>query len=574
MLNKIIPNFLRARIALAILVIILAAFAETFGLSLIMPLLSTVTGQGDQGKIADLFASIVGELSLNRILFLICAMYTLKFGLLVVRNYLIYSIEWGLRGYWVTSIYEYNLARPYAEFEKEKPGYVTNEITNETLKAASAVNNILSLIGQILLVTCLTVLLLISNFVYTACIVGVGALGLLAVKYLIIPKVQRYGALRQQYEAQVYHEVNEMVHGMKPMRFLGLERFFLTRFGRSVNSLIKLMNKAEVVRRLPAQLTEVIVVILLVSGIYIGTEILGVDMPSIMPFLGMMVLISIRLSQNAGTMANGHTAIKQLWPSVELIAQSIDKFNSSKLTSEHCEENGDYCFEKNLCFENVFFSYQKDVPVIKDLNVGFKKNEISVIMGESGSGKSTLIKLIMKMYAPNAGSITVDGAPIDKIANRQWRSKIGYVDQEHYFFNGTIRENLTQGRTGVSDQEINDILELTHSKQFVQNLPRGLDSSIGDKGNALSGGQKSRLDLARALILKPEILILDEVTGQLNLEIKKHIVNSLKKLKKDKTIIIISHDNELVNMADCVYEFKDKHIVEFNRSCKGSYRQI
>ena len=556
MFKLLIPFSLRPRIGLCLAVIILAAFAETMGLGLIMPLLSTITGQGDQGEIAGVIASFGGELSLNRILFLIGAMYAFKFSLLVIRNYLIYGMEWRLRGHWMASIYEYNLSRDYAEFEKEKPGYINNEITNETLKAASALRQMLEYTGQVVLVICLAILLLISNATYTICILAVGALALSGIKHLIIPMVERYGVSRQKYEGQVYHEVNEMLHGMKPMRFLGLERFFLGRFGKSVDSLVALMNKAEVISRLPAQLTEVVVVILLVTGIYLGTMVWGVDVPSILPFLGMMVLILIRLSTNAGTLANGHTAIKQLWPSVTAIAKSMGRYASTHLPTERCKEHQGFCFEKHLCFENVSFSYEEDVPVIKDLNVKFKKGEVSVLMGESGSGKSTLIKLLMKIYQPIEGRIVVDEMPIDKIPNWQWRSMIGYVDQEHYFFNGTIRENLTQGRAGVSDQEINEILELTRSKQFVENLPKGLDSDIGDKGNALSGGQKARLDFARALVLKPKILILDEVTGQLDVETKQHIATAVDKLRKEITIIVVSHDNELAEIADCIYEFQ------------------
>ena len=115
---------------------------------------------------------------------------------------------------------------------------------------------------------------------------------------------------------------------------------------------------------------------------------------------------------------------------------------------------------------------------------------------------------------------------------------------------------MTQGRAGVSDQEINEILELTRSKQFVESLPKGLDSDIGDKGNALSGGQKARLDFARALVLKPKILILDEVTGQLDVETKQHIATAVDKLRKEITIIVVSHDNELAEIANCIYEFQ------------------
>lgn len=159
----------------------------------------------------------------------------------------------------------------------------------------------------------------------------------------------------------------------------------------------------------------------------------------------------------------------------------------------------------------------------------------------------------MKLYTINSGRITLDGHSIDDFEPLQWRQLIGYVDQDYFFFYGTILENLVVGLKDYSLDDVDRVLKLTHAHHFVYEFPEGLNTSIGDKGNLLSGGQKARLALARTLLTQPKILILDEVTSALDNYTKEIIAESILTLRESMMIIIISHDDVMTDNADVIY---------------------
>ena len=557
MLRSLIPTSIQPRVVICLVVIVLSTASESLGFSMVMPLLASLIGKGEKGVIADLLVGVFGELKLDQILSIVLILFLIKFFLGVARNYLMYGTEWMLRGHWMASLYEHNTIKDYSVFEREKPGLITNEITNETLKAASALRQILEYVGQVLLVISLLLVLLISNFSYTITILGVVGGILFLIKKGLLGSVEKYSWLRQKYEGTVYHEVNEMIHGMKTIRFLALEQFLLQRFQGRLDKLISLMTKTEVIKRLPMQFTEITFVALMVSGIMFAEKALRADVGTVLPFFGMLTIVSIRLFSHVGSLATNYMSIKILWPSVSTVSAAIEVFESTKNKWLKNNKHTETKCEDRVCFNKVTFHYSAGNPVLKDLDVCFSRHCFSVIVGPSGSGKSTIAKLLMKLYEPVAGDITVDGVSIASIPDKQWRQLIGYVDQEYFFFNGTVRENLTQHLCEVSEGDIDCALSMANAYEFVRDLPDGLDTNVGDKGNRLSGGQKARLAFTRALLRQPRILILDEVTSALDAKTKDYILSTIVGLRNIMTIIAITHDDALTEQAEFVYELSN-----------------
>ena len=556
MFKNIIPNYIRTKALLCVGVITLSVFTEALGLSVIMPLLASIIEGQSSGLVGNFLEKVFGISSTIEFAQLIIFLFICKFALLVWKNYLMYGIEWSIRANWMSSIYKFSLSKDYLDFEQEKPGYIFNNITNETLKAASAFRQSMEYIAQILQIVALASVLLISEFTYAVTTLSVVGVVLILIKVSIINRGRDFGILRQQHEEVASHETNEMIHGMKTIRFYSLEDFFSKRFDQTLSKLVKLMRKTEVIKRLPIQITEIVVVIL-VSSYIVYAEIMQISLVQKLPFLGMMLVVSIRLFSNAGSLAANYMAIKVLWISVERISYLTQGFISQNLKSKSIMESIENpkivtdieCID----FDDVSFQYVAGSPVISGLNISFKNNSLSVITGESGSGKSTIVKLIMKLYEPSSGSIKVGKTSIADINNNHWRSEVGYVDQDHFFFYGTIRENITLGSKDFSDKEIERALVLTYSDLFISELPMGLDTFIGDKGNLLSGGQKARLSLTRAIIARPKLLILDEVTSALDKETKKYISKAILKLRRNMLIIAISHDDDLIEVADYLF---------------------
>jgi ATP-binding cassette subfamily C protein len=191
-----------------------------------------------------------------------------------------------------------------------------------------------------------------------------------------------------------------------------------------------------------------------------------------------------------------------------------------------------------------------------------QKNCLTIILGPSGAGKSTLVDLICGLYNAENGKILIGKEEIKDINIIEWRQKIGYVSQSAILFNDTIRNNITLYDSTIKDKDIMEALTLSGAIDFIKDRESGLDSIIGEGGESLSGGQKQRLVLARALVKKPELLILDEATTGLDHEVEQRIFVALKKLAKNITIIAITHNKYLIKYADTAFEVKDKKLLK------------
>jgi ABC-type bacteriocin/lantibiotic exporter with double-glycine peptidase domain len=203
------------------------------------------------------------------------------------------------------------------------------------------------------------------------------------------------------------------------------------------------------------------------------------------------------------------------------------------------------------------FSYSPEQPLIEGADMVFTKGEIVGIVGTSGAGKSTLGDLILRLRSPNDGTIFIDGMDLSELRERWLRSAMGFVDQEPFLFNGTIRENLLLANPKSSETELIEALKAASAADFVAGLPKGIDTLVGEGGGLLSVGQKQRIALARALIKKPMILLLDEITSSLDTENEQIILDALKMLAPSMVIILISHRKLVTDYCHRVYSLSD-----------------
>ncbi len=213
-------------------------------------------------------------------------------------------------------------------------------------------------------------------------------------------------------------------------------------------------------------------------------------------------------------------------------------------------------------FKNVSFSYAKDIQVLKDVNLLVKQGEVTAFIGHSGSGKSTLAKLIARFWDIEKGSIFIGGEDISKIDPESLLKYISIVFQDVTLFNTSILENIRLGRKNASDEEVKNIAKLAQCEEFIQKLPQGYDTIIGENGEKLSGGERQRLSIARALLKDAPIILLDEATASLDVQNESKIQKAISHLVKDKTVIIIAHRMRTIINADKIVSLKDGKVVE------------
>jgi ATP-binding cassette, subfamily B, bacterial len=216
----------------------------------------------------------------------------------------------------------------------------------------------------------------------------------------------------------------------------------------------------------------------------------------------------------------------------------------------------------SITFEDVFFAYQPDYPVVKHLSLQVPAGHSVGIVGSTGSGKSTLVKLLLRFYEAQSGDILLDGIPIHELRLQDLRRAIGLVSQDVFLFHGTVKENIAYGRPDASFSDI--VLAAKHAEaaEFIEQLPQGYDTIIGERGQKLSGGQRQRLAIARALLKDPPILILDEATSAVDNETEAAIQKSLEFMTKGRTTIAIAHRLSTIRHSDCIYVMEYGQIVE------------
>ena len=218
--------------------------------------------------------------------------------------------------------------------------------------------------------------------------------------------------------------------------------------------------------------------------------------------------------------------------------------------------------DKNITLENVTFAYVDNFDVLNKVDLTINSGQTTAIVGSTGSGKSTLIKLLLRLYEINNGSINFDSTNLKDLELSSLREKIGLVSQDVFLFEGTVIENIAYGDLNASESEVWNAAQKSEADEFINNLPQKEKTIVGERGQKLSGGQRQRISIARAILKNPEILILDEATSSVDNETEAAIQRSLDILKKDRTVIVIAHRLSTVRNADIIYVLENGSVVE------------
>jgi ATP-binding cassette subfamily C protein len=224
-------------------------------------------------------------------------------------------------------------------------------------------------------------------------------------------------------------------------------------------------------------------------------------------------------------------------------------------------------FSDQIRFEEVAFSYigRAGEPAVENLNLTIRAGQTTAIVGASGTGKTTVADLLTGLLSPAAGRITIDGQPLTAEAMASWRDQISYVPQDTFLLHDTVRANLVWARPGATDDEVWDALRLAAADAFVEDLPRRLDTVIGERGVLLSGGERQRLAIARALLRRPRLLLLDEATSSLDVENEQRIQQAIDRLQHRMTIVVITHRLPTVRHADVIHVMDHGRVVQSGR---------
>ena len=355
---------------------------------------------------------------------------------------------------------------------------------------------------------------------------------------------------------RLYNAVSEHLGGMKIAKSYGAEQRHVHLFGKlaeQVRSMYTdaIQNQAEV-----SYWFNIGSVLILSIILYVSLQILSIPTAGVLLLLFLFARVMPKLSsihQNFQSLIHLMPSFSRVMDLMSLCEDAAEPMIQRPKTFELRQE---------IRFEKVSFSYNGEVPVIHDLNLTLKAGQTTAIVGPSGAGKSTLADLVMGLISPTGGRILVDNQALDPENMRAWRGRMGYVPQETFLFHDTLQANLLWAKPDATEVEIKEALTLSAAEEFVSAFSKGLETVLGDRGVLVSGGERQRLALARALLRKPSLLILDEATSSLDSENEKRIQTAIEELHGKMTILIISHRLSTIRGADMIYVIEEGHLIE------------
>lgn len=557
--------FGRYKVQVTMLVILgfLGGILEGIGVSAVIPALSFLSGGGGEiggGVVSHTIKVFFNFLSIpfsfRYLLGMIAGLFILRAFALGIFTYVRARIGAEFVNAEMADILSATLHARWPFLLQQKMGYVQSTIVSDVRSS----NHLLNVSTQVIqsfsgLLVYLFVALSISPKI-TILTLGTGILLL----FILRPLVKKTRAVNEQaniVDKQFFQHMTEHLNGLKVVKASGKERQVFEKAKELLMSLQALYVRNTVVQSLGTIFIQPFSVVFVLIIFAFAYKTPGFDLAVFAATLYLIQKIFTYLQSGQGAIHS----VSELLP----YAANVIRFKKDITNNIEAEPtmHKPFNFNDSLQFNNVGFSYTQGIgAVLKDVGFILKKGETTGLIGPSGAGKTSIADLLLRLFKPTAGKITLDGVDVQDIDLREWRSHIGYVSQDIFLVNETIRYNIQFYEDALSQEDVEQAAKKAHIYDFIMSLPNGFDTLVGDKGVMLSGGQRQRVALARALVRRPSILVLDEATSALDNESELLIQDAIRELHGTVTVLIIAHRLSTIMNADHLFVLDAGKIIE------------
>ena len=573
-IKSVLPNNLKNKLFFLYLALLVSAILEMMSLGSIPIFISFLVDRDSNFNIlgVDLGVNIKNLFPSSEVYIIlpiiIIFIYLFKSLYLFFVLYIEQKLVKEIKLFFVNNIFQIYMQKPYSFFLERNSAELMRNIVNESQTATSLIANVLQFSRELSILIVITILLLLFEpFITIFSISTLSAIGFLFYKFFN-SYLKKLGKIRLKFLKQVMSEVNVMIGAIKDIKIYKKENFFLNNFKNSTNLYEKVIFKINLIQRSPRIIFEFVAVLVLFFVFYLFMA-LNRDALSILPIIGLLTISIVRLIPAFSTMSSSLYFIRYVKQSFDNVSNEIIEFKKNQPNKKQIVRNYSHLENNLVQISNLKFFYKssKNISSIENVNLSIKKGEMVGIIGKSGAGKSTLINLILGLLSPSNGVINFDKKEFKQ------ENIFSYVPQEIFLLDDTLRKNIAFGDYDkeIRDENVYDIIKLSGLSSFVEKNKKGLELIVGERGIRLSGGEKQRVGIARALYKKPDILILDEATSSLDYVTEKDIISSIDKLKKQITIVIVSHRLSTIENCDKVFlisngKTKDSGKLDYLRS--------
>ena len=466
------------------------------------------------------------------------------------------------------AVYKKTVELPLSYFSEQKKGDIMARVTNDVSTLQYSMLPVLELIIR----EPLTIVFTIVAMLYLSPSLTLFVFIFIPITGLIINRIgkslKRKSDRVQNEQGVILSTLEETLTGLRIIKGFNAEEKFDTKFRESSTRFYNFSNKLMNRQNLASPASEVLGISVIAILLWYGGKLVltegssgGLDGSAFLVYMGLAYYILTP----AKAISRGLYNIKQGNAAAERIQEIIDTPNVLKDKVDAITKTD---FTSQIEFKNISFKYENEY-VLKNFSLVIPKGKTVALVGQSGSGKSTIANLITRFYDVNEGEILIDGLDIRDLTTSSLRKQLGIVTQEALLFNDSIKNNIKLGNQNATDEEVIEALKIANAWEFVKNLPKGIETNIGDSGNKLSGGQKQRLSIARAVLKSPPIMILDEATSALDTESERLVQVALENMMKNRTSIVIAHRLSTIQNADEIVVLNKGEIVE-----KGKHQEL
>ncbi|MBQ3043785.1 MAG: ABC transporter ATP-binding protein [Alistipes sp.] len=556
---RIIPPKFRGRAAVVIATILLRALLNFVGIAMFIPILILIL---DSGSISSnpLLGKIYNRLDFNDYDSFVLAICGAIVALIIIKNIVVLLLYRYERNF-IYSLYKELSEQLYADYHSRGLGFIKGSNSailsrNINVVCLTFVTGILRPIASIISEATLLLFFFIALLIYSpsaALLISIIFIPAATLFYLLVRRrLNNIGKLENEMQRAKSRIVIESFRGYEDIHVNGAYQLYFNKFTSSLNEAVKFRKRNATIAMLPQILMEIVLAIGLAVLVIASTNSDGDQMKLL---FGILAVAAVRLIPSIRNIMTN-------WSSIRYNSYTIDTLSdihSSNHPTPSNDDNGErFHLHDSIEIADLTFSFEdSSTPIIKKLSLKIDKGERVGIRGASGIGKSTLFNLILGLYRPTSGTISIDGERLTDDNIRRWQRSVGYVSQHVFIADMTLAENIALGiaTEDIDRERVAEAIRLADLDDFVAQLPMGIDSHIGEQGSRLSGGQRQRIGIARALYKGCDILLLDEATSSLDNLSEENINNSLRRLSRENsslTIVVIAHRDSSIEYCDRV----------------------
>ena len=575
----------KRQLVLVFLTIVATSFLELLGVGIIMPFIQMVLTPEEVMKKSYIKAAcaLFNIDNPNSVLLLIgiaiILLYIFKNIFIIFAKYYQTKYSTSLQKDLSVDMLKSYLKRPYTYFLDTNSSIIIRGCNSSIAGFYSVIDALISLITEMLTFLLIGIYLILTDWITAISTLVLMLVTLVATVLLFKPLIKKAGKVNKEAAYNKSKNLLQTVHGIKDIMVTKRQQIFVNNYESSCEEARKSNLLYTTLNACPDRITEGLCISGIIGIICIRLIFADASMTSFIPKLAVFAMAAFKLLPSVGKITTRINSIVYNRPLQEEVyantiqtqqyeenyntyVASLDLANSVSTYKEmesnpiqYSEELGNKPF--TITFSNVYWTYQNQLePVLKDLNMTIHKGQAIGLIGPSGAGKTTAADILLGLLKPQKGNVSIDDKDIYAMPTI-WSKMIGYVPQSVYLIDDTIKANVAFGLSDASDDSIWDALERAQLKDFIENLPNGINTIVGERGVKLSGGQRQRIAIARALFSNPQILVLDEATAALDNETEEAVMKSIEALHGDITMIIIAHRLTTIRKCDKIYEIKD-----------------